>query len=48
MLVKNTEFKNIFSIPIKSADGEEMFLKQFENKILFIVNTTGQCGNSIQ
>jgi glutathione peroxidase-family protein len=42
------EFESIFDVPIKSVDGSENFLEQFRGKILFFVNTTGQCGNSQQ
>jgi glutathione peroxidase-family protein len=42
------EFKDIYSVPIKSVDGEEMFLEQFRDKILVIVNTTGYCGYADQ
>ena len=42
------EFNNIFEVPVKGKDGEEMFLKQFEGKILIFVNTTGECGNAPQ
>lgn len=42
------KYQSIFDVPVKSVDGQENFLKQFEGKILFFVNTTGQCGNASQ
>lgn len=42
------KYPDVFSVPVKGANGEEMFLKQFEGKILVFVNTTGHCGNARQ
>ena len=42
------EFNNVFEIPLKGKNGEEMFLKQFEGKVIIFVNTTGECGNAPQ
>jgi len=44
----NKPYKSVFDVPLKSVDGEENFLKQFEGKSLLFVNTTGECGNSTQ
>lgn len=40
-----SNFDNVFTIPIKGVNGEPMFLEQFKGKVLVFVNTTGQCGN---
>ena len=41
-------FKSVFDVPIKSVDGEELFLQNFQGKVLVFVNTTGMCGNAPQ
>ena len=42
------KYKDVFSIPVKGANGEEMFLEQFRGKVVMFVNTTGHCGNTSQ
>jgi glutathione peroxidase len=35
---------NVFDFKAKSLDGKEIDLKQFQGKVLLIVNTASQCG----
>ena len=42
------KYTDVFSIPVKGANGEPMYLEQFRGKILVFVNTTGHCGNARQ
>ena len=42
------EFPDVFSVPVKGVNGEEMFLEQYRGKVLIFVNTTGHCANVTQ
>jgi len=46
--VQKPMFNSVFDVPINGVNGEPMFLKQFEGKVLVFVNTTGMCGNAPQ
>ena len=39
---------NFYKIPLKSVDGKENFLKEFEGKVTLVINVTGACGNAPQ
>ena len=40
--------KSLYEIPLKSADGRENHLEQFNGKVTLVVNTTVGCGNANQ
>jgi glutathione peroxidase-family protein len=40
--------KSLYEIPLKSADGKENHLEQFNGKVTLVVNTTVGCGNANQ
>ena len=40
--------KSLYTIPLKSAEGEENHLDQFKGKVTMVVNTTVGCGNANQ
>jgi glutathione peroxidase-family protein len=42
------KYTDVFSIPVKGANGEEMYLDQFRGQVIMFVNTTGHCGNTSQ
>lgn len=35
---------SIYEIPVKKTNGEEISLKEYENKVIMIVNTASNCG----
>jgi glutathione peroxidase len=42
------DVKSFYDISLKSADGEDNFLKEFEGKVTLVINVTGECGNAPQ
>jgi glutathione peroxidase len=36
--------KNLYDISVATIDGEEVAMRQFENKVLLIVNVASRCG----
>ena len=46
--VASAQVKSLYDIPLKDIDGKDTSLKQYQGKVLLIVNVATYCGNTPQ
>lgn len=46
--VASAQTKSLYDIPLKDIDGKDTSLKQYQGKVLLIVNVATYCGNTPQ
>jgi len=46
--VASAQVKSLYDIPLKDIDGKDTSLKQYQGKVLLVVNVATYCGNTPQ